>query len=257
MRFLATYNTDIGISKKTNQDSLAIKVIENKEQQAAMAVVCDGMGGLAEGETASRELILAFATWFDDVFIKDVENNCFDEGKLLSEWDAIIQNMNQSLAIYGQERCIKLGTTVSAILCFRDNFYIVHVGDSRIYQLSDVSVQLTEDHTFIAREMAAGRMTEEQAKKDPRKSALLQCVGASPVVCPDFMKGTLERNAVYMVCSDGFRHYLSDEELLKYIGPAACTDEDAMKHGCVYLTEVVKNRREKDNISVAVIRTYD
>ena len=98
-------------------------------------------------------------------------------------------------------------------------------------------------------------MTPEQAKVDPRRSVLLQCVGASPVVEPEFTKGTATRNAVYMLCSDGFRHMISPEEIIEKIGPDEASDEEKMNYGAIYLTELVKNRGERDNITVAMVRT--
>ena len=105
-------------------------------------------------------------------------------------------------------------------------------------------------------EVAMGRMTEEQAKIDPRRSVLLQCVGASNVVQPDFIKGEVKKNAVYLLCSDGFRHQISDEEIMDKLGPEATPSNDELQYGCVYLTELVKNRKETDNISVVVVKTF-
>ena len=232
MEYIATYHTDVGTRKETNQDSLAIKVVNTKEGNVAFAIVCDGMGGLAKGEVASKEVIEAFCTWFDDTLVDEIQNGTFTE-----------------------ENHLQLGTTVSAILLYKDQYYIVHVGDSRVYELTKTAKQLTNDQTFIARELAAGRMTPEQAKTDPRRSVLLQCVGASPVVEPEFTKGTATRNAVYMLCSDGFRHVITPEEIIEKIGPGEATDEEKMKYGAIYLTELVKNRGERDNITVAMVRT--
>ena len=255
MKYIATYHTDVGISKKTNQDSLAIKIVETKLGQIAFGIVCDGMGGLSNGEVASKEVILAFCNWFDNVLVPTVENGSFDEQQLTAQWNDIIQVQNKRLGEYGESNNIMLGTTVSAILLYNGFYYIVHVGDSRIYQMTGNSLQLTKDQTFIAREIAAGRMTPEQAKTDPRRSVLLQCVGASPVVEPEFSKGQAMPNAVYMLCSDGFRHQITDAEMLERIGPTVPLDEEMLKQGCMYLTELVKSRKENDNITVALIRT--
>ena len=70
MKYIAAYHTDVGLTKKTNQDSMAMKIVETKEGRVAFAIVCDGMGGLSKGELASKEVILAFCNWFDDVFLK-------------------------------------------------------------------------------------------------------------------------------------------------------------------------------------------
>ena len=66
---------------------------------------------------------------------------------------------------------------------------------------------------------------------------------------------TATRNAVYMLCSDGFRHVITPEEIIEKIGPGEATDEEKMKYGAIYLTELVKNRGERDNITVAMVRT--
>ncbi|MBR3834167.1 MAG: serine/threonine-protein phosphatase [Lachnospiraceae bacterium] len=255
MEYIAAYHTDVGISKKTNQDSLALKVVETKKGKVAFAIVCDGMGGLSKGELASKEVIMAFSDWFDNTLIDDINAQGINEERLVSQWNDIIQTQNKRLGEYGEKNNIMLGTTVSAILLFNDDYYIVHVGDSRVYCMTDKVLQLTKDQTFIAREIAAGRMTEEQSKTDPRRSVLLQCVGASQVVEPEFVKGHAVKDAVYMLCSDGFRHQITEQEMIEKIGPDKVKTEQDIEFGCRYLTETVKNRKESDNITVAVVKT--
>ena len=169
MEFSATYNTDIGIKKFTNQDSLAIRIINSPKGQVAFGIVCDGMGGLAKGELASKEVINAFTKWFDETFISEILDDTFSPDSLRKEWNSIIQNENRLLGMYGSDNNIMLGTTISAILMYEDSFFIAHVGDSRVYELKDSLRILTKDQTFVAREIAAGRMTPEEAKTDPRR----------------------------------------------------------------------------------------
>ena len=253
MEFEATYNTDIGIRKNTNQDSVALRIIDTPDGQVAFAIVCDGMGGLAKGELASKEVITAFCRWFDEEFVTQAAEGTFSVTRLRDDWNSIIQTENRLLGIYGSDNNIMLGTTISAILIYREEFYIVHVGDSRVYELTDGLRILTKDQTFVAREVAAGRMTPEEAKIDPRRSVLLQCVGASATVTPDFLKGKVHPNSLYFVCSDGFRHQISEEEIMEKLGPTPDQTMDEIKYGCVYLTELVKNRRETDNITIAAV----
>ena len=255
MEFKAAYHTDVGIRKSTNQDSVAIRIIDTPKGKVAFSIVCDGMGGLAKGELASKEVILAFCDWFDNRFTDEILDGSFSGNLLHKEWGEIIQVQNQKLGAFGTENHFMLGTTISVLLMFEEEFYIVHVGDSRIYEVTDQCKMLTKDQTFVAREVEMGRMTPEQAEVDPRRSVLLQCVGASEVVTPDFMKGKTKKNATYLLCSDGFRHKISDEEVIEKLGPEQCQDEDQLRYGCFYLTELVKNRRETDNISVITIRT--
>ena len=88
MGFSAVYNTDVGIKKKTNQDSLAIKIADTPNGQVVFSLVCDGMGGLAKGEVASKEVITAFCNWFDTQFVEMVDNNSFSEELLRYQWRA-------------------------------------------------------------------------------------------------------------------------------------------------------------------------
>ena len=57
MNYLTATHTDVGIRKKTNQDSILVMEAETEKGNVLFAVVCDGMGGLAKGEVASSTLI--------------------------------------------------------------------------------------------------------------------------------------------------------------------------------------------------------
>ena len=99
-------------------------------------------------------------------------------------------------------------------------------------------------------------MTPEQAEVDPRRSVLLQCVGASDTVRPDFFVGTPKTNATYMLCSDGFRHEITPQEIFDKMQPDVLLDDAAMNQNTVELIELNKQRNERDNISVVLVRTF-
>ena len=162
---------------------------------------------------------------------------------------------NQKIKAYGSQCGVSLGTTLTAILLTDSRYYIINVGDSGIYEITDCTKQLTEDQTVVAREVKYGRLTPEQAKRDPRKSVLLQCVGATKNVDPDFFFGTPVAGAVYLLCSDGFRHEISDDEMCRFFSASINTTPDLMAGHIRELIEINKQRGEKDNISAALIRT--
>ena len=64
IHYLAAAQTDIGLVKQVNQDRLTVKVIDTELGEVALAVICDGMGGLAKGELASAIVVRAFEKWF-------------------------------------------------------------------------------------------------------------------------------------------------------------------------------------------------
>ena len=150
----------------------------------------------------------------------------------------------------------KMGTTVVAMLITHTRYYILNVGDSRAYEIIDEVNQLTTDQTFVAREVALGNMTVEEAMVDERRNVLLQCVGASDEVYPDMFFGDSKENAVYMLCSDGFRHEIADYEIYEKFSPYILFNEETMNKHTEDLIEINKARKERDNISVALIRTF-
>lgn len=251
MHYIATADTDVGISKTTNQDSVLIKHASTDIGEVLMAIVCDGMGGLAKGELASATVIRAFSKWFDEELPYELEN--VDMQVIGGKWSLMLKSLNVQILEYGQQLGSNLGTTFSGILFVDDKYVIVHVGDTRIYHIGSTLHQLTTDQTFVAREISRGTMTAEQAKTDKRRNLLLQCVGASKNVDPQVLCSTAEKGA-YMICSDGFRHEVTPGEIYESLNPINFMNENAMHNNAKYLIELVKSRQEKDNISVVLIK---
>ena len=247
--------TDIGIKKTINQDSLSVRVFDTVQGKMAFAVLCDGMGGLDRGELASATVVKAFMNWAEN----ELPLLCYyplREATIRAQWRALVFNQNAKIMKYGQREGITLGTTLVAILLTQTNYYIINVGDSRTYEISDKLVQITRDQTVVEQEVSLGRLTPEQAKRDPRRNVLLQCVGASEVLRPEMFFGEIKKNAVYMLCSDGFRHEVTPHELFRYLNPKYLTNSRAMKKHADYLIELNKKRKETDNISVVLIRSF-
>lgn len=255
MDFIVSANTDIGIVKNTNQDGLSVKVINTTQGKMTFAILCDGMGGLAKGEVASTTLISAFNEWvFNELPVlckADIEDSV-----IRNQWENIVVKQNNIIKAYGAQQGIRLGTTVVVMLLTQTRYYILNIGDSRAYEIFDTLHQLTEDQTFVAREIQLGRMTTEEAKVDPRRNVLLQCVGASDEIYPDMFFGETKKDAVYMLCSDGFRHEVTPDEIYEKFQPSVLTDAVAMNNNSKQLIELNKERAERDNISVVLIRTY-
>lgn len=251
MRYIATADTDVGISKSTNQDSVLIKHASTDAGEVLMAVVCDGMGGLSKGELASATVIREFARWFDEDLPFELGNP--DMQVIGGKWALMLKDLNSRILEYGTKQSTSLGTTFSGILFFGNQYMIAHVGDTRVYHIGSSLTQLTTDQTFVAREISRGTMTVEQAKTDKRRNLLLQCVGASKVVEPQVICGTTEKGA-YMICSDGFRHEITEAEIYESLNPINFMNKNAMHSNAKYLIEQVKSRQERDNISVVLIK---
>lgn len=256
MKYFGEALTDIGVSKHTNQDSVCLKIVHSKQMgQIAFMVVCDGMGGLQKGEVASAAVITRFADWFDRELPLIIESATWEW--ISGEWEQLIKKMNKQILDYGRQNHVNLGTTLTAMLIMKEKYMIVHVGDSRIYRITEQVEQLTEDQTFVAREIKLGNMTPEEAEVDSRRNMLLQCVGASRVVKPVFYYGDVCSNDIYIACSDGFRHMLSQKEMQEHFNAQKLQNKVNMTQEGRKLIELVKRRNERDNISVAFIKCVE
>ena len=255
MNYMVSAHSDVGIRKNTNQDSVLLQVAQTSLGNIALCVMCDGMGGLAKGELASATLIRAFSQWFQ-YNLPELLKQGFTEAGLKAEWTSLILEQGKKISDFGRYHGFNLGTTVAALLLFENAYYIINVGDSRVYKINSQLSQLTKDQTYVQREIDAGRMTPEEARKDPQRNVLLQCVGASEFIEPDFYSGYLTQNDVFMLCSDGFRHIVTPEEIFRYLNPSMLLTEKNMLENSVYLTDLNKYRLEEDNISVALIKAY-
>lgn len=255
MNYCISALTDVGIIKEINQDSLLVKHIRNQHGEMVFAIICDGMGGLKKGELASASLVNAFNKWLERNSSL-LNTNSINVDLIKSQWNNLIKEYNEKLKKYGMDNHIKLGTTVSAILIGNNQYFIVNVGDTRVYEITKNIKQLTKDQTLIAREIELGNISEKDGKRDKRRSVLLQCVGASDEVFPDYYMGDTQFNTVYLVCSDGFVHELEDNEISSYLSSEKINDENELKSSIRHLIELDKSRNERDNISVIAVKTY-
>lgn len=255
MNYIISAITDIGNTKQTNQDSYNVRVISTPQGKMVFAVLCDGMGGLAKGEVASSSLVNAFVKWSENG-LAELAKNGITDAAIRNDWINIATVFNEKIKLYGNRIGAAVGTTITAMLITQTRYYIINVGDTRAYEIVDGVQVLTKDQTVVAREVELGNLTPEQAEKDERRSVLLQCVGASDVVYPDMFFGDTKQNAVYMLCSDGFRHEISPDDIFAYLNPNVMTDADGMQRNLVSLVNLNKQRQERDNITAITIRTF-
>lgn len=253
MSYIVGAATDIGLVKTTNQDSLVIKSGKCNAKEVVLAVLCDGMGGLNKGELASAETVRRFSKWAEWRLPEIIEQSAMFE-LIKDDWNAMVVDINQQLYIYGQENHTNLGTTITGIVIIDNEYLIINVGDSRTYILDEDIYQLTEDQSLIAREVKLGRITEEQAKTDPRKNVLLQCVGATEDIQVEFYDGKLAPGQGVLLCSDGLRHVVSDVEIYSYLRPENMNTEEVITRTLKQLIALNIARKESDNITAAFIK---
>ena len=231
----ATAQTDTGLRRKRNEDSLLVL------ESASLFVVADGMGGYRGGELASKLAVTTMAEAFkSSTFDGPPHENVPTHA---SELARAIQMANARIleAAKAKPDLEGMGTTLCAAR-FSGNkkrLYVGHVGDSRCYRLRDgVLQQMTADHTMA-----------DHGVKGPESAHLSRAVGIWPTVPIDIIMGVPVADDIYMLCSDGLTKMLSDEMIAQVLR----TEED-LKAAVERLILFANSRGGKDNITVVLVR---
>lgn len=254
MDFYIDAATDVGAWKSENQDNLFVEQFMTAQGKIVFAVLCDGMGGLEHGEIASASIVSAFSAWAGSVLPSI--SSALDDQIIRKQWINLVATQNKKIRLYGIENRCKLGSTAVVLLLTETRYFILNVGDSRVYEIGKKATQLTCDHTVVADQVRLGNMSEEQAEVSPMKNVLVKCIGVDERVYPDLFFGDTRGNVAYMLCSDGFRHHITVDEMTTYLTPHS--DDgiiSSIKTGNKTLIELNKQRGETDNISVITIYT--
>lgn len=253
MEFVACCGTDIGTGRKNNQDRISIKTGIVDGARCYMAIACDGVGGLEQGEYASGCMKERLEQWFFYEY-PQIAGNWQNDHIVMERLRRMVELQNDSLYAYGRRAGIRCATTVSALLLAKKKYYIVHVGDSRIYKIAETVEQLTEDQTNVAQMVKRGLMTEDEARVAPGRNVLLQSVGAERKVDVLLYSGRICEKTSFLVCTDGFYHCMTKAELIQKIGERKYASTDELGREIKDWIERIKARGEKDNISVAILQ---
>jgi len=242
--------SDKGAVKETNQDSVLIRKLKTENgDTCVLGCICDGLGGLSAGETASCTAASQYGSWFIEAFPYFYPNT--DTIKVsLAE---LSQQINRKIFSYGKENGFRVGTTVSGVLLMGTTYLTFNVGDSRVYRLRDgVFSQLTRDNSYVQDEMDAGRMTPEEAVASGKDHVLTRCLGGyEQLEAVDFTLGEIQPGDVYMFCSDGARHKVSEDEYRRFFSGIVSREE--LKERLPQVLTEIMNRGEEDNISIGCI----
>jgi serine/threonine protein phosphatase PrpC len=194
-----------------------------------------------------------FSKWFEQYFPVLLKWG-WSPDLLKTSWENLLIGVNEEILDYSARKHLSIGTTAVALLLIGNTWCCINIGDSRFYKVSDALYQITKDQTVAQREVDSGLLTPEQVERDPRRNVLLQCVGASATIEPQFACGEFEPGTVFLLCSDVCRHVVIPRELYENLNPAKMCSEQEMFSNLALLAELNKHRREEDNITALAVR---
>lgn len=253
--------TQKGYGKKVNQDALLLKVAVLNKERIAFAVLCDGMGGLDDGEIASAQGIRTMERWFYDELPAIMEANSKKTGcgipiadAVKESWRKRIMQLNIQLTGYGRLHDRKLGTTILAVLLVEQTYLVMHIGDCRLYDTHNGQTeQLTVDQTYVQKLVESRFLTQKEAEEHSQAHVLLQCVGASQTVIPKFYEGRLEDKMSFFLCSDGFWKKADMKKVYEMMQRSCRMTDSRMEKKIEQKISRCRQKGEQDDISAIVI----
>ncbi len=208
-----TAGTDMGCKHTENQDFYRAGRLRD---DAYWIVLCDGMGGVAEGGRASKMA--------GEYLQQEIQNQVVD---LLTPESVrafmldVVQQCNQRIYDAGQASgsgSATMGTTVVMAIVRDGLIQIVHAGDSRAYLIQKSGIkQLTKDHSIVQELLDSGKITAEQAINHPNKNIITSALGVDTETQIDYDEHKFAKGDVLLLCSDGLSNMVSDARLYEII----------------------------------------
>ncbi len=253
--------TDVGNSRHHNEDFFVIdnrctQLIDSDGAQTytrGVYILCDGMGGHAQGEVASRMAAETLALFFREHWQEQMPSEAAVKDAI-SWTNQTLHTLNESQTRLGAGR---MGTTLVLAMLQDTQFRFAHVGDSRLYRLTHRHglEQLTVDHEVGQRDMQRGT-APDVAYARPDAYQLTQALGprSSHSLKPDVQSLTLQEDSVFLLCSDG----LTDNQLLErfqaeYLAPLL-DFQLSLAAGLHRLIALANTENGHDNVTVIGIR---
>lgn len=205
-----TAKTDIGCVYEDNQDYY---IAGRLSDDTYWVVLCDGMGGVAEGGRASRmagEFLKAEieARLIDLIAPETVKGFMLDAVKRC--------NLKVHSESSSSEGGSSMGTTVVMAIVRGNYLFVAHAGDSRAYHIQRRTIkQVTRDHSIVQELLDSGKISPEQANNHPNKNIITSAVGIDDEIKIDVNEQKLSKGDMLLFCSDGLSNMLTNEEIVE------------------------------------------
>ena len=206
--------TDVGIKRSNNEDSFFAKIYN---ENIALYIVADGLGGYEGGEIASKILTIKMSRYFEEHLNDNLKNDKVVRNilkKALCETNKEIYKMEKT-----SEKYSGMGTTIVLVAFIYGKIYYLSVGDSRIYYIDKDKLtikQITEDDTYVNTLLKTNVIDESEVENHPQKHVLTKAIGVFKDVETD-IKILMEKEGYLLLCSDGLTNMLDNNEILNVL----------------------------------------
>ena len=242
--------TDVGCVRTNNEDNLGY------DARHGIYIVCDGMGGQAAGEVASKMGVDTVLTYFREASkthmypqIGDVVDGVSQRANHLG---SAIRLANEAIHEAAGKHAAHsgMGSTIVSVLVDTGFFSVGHAGDSRIYLIRQGNIQqITRDHSLVMEQVRRGLITLEEANASEMQNIIIRALGPEEKVIPDLDDMMALPGDILLLCSDGLTRHVSDDSLLEIIQGTV-----TLQLMCDRLIDAAKEGGGSDNITCLVMR---
>jgi serine/threonine protein phosphatase PrpC len=250
LRLVVGIGLDPGIARKDspNEDNLlAIQGLHDGAVPLGLFVVADGMGGHADGQEASRLAIQSISDVVSPAILRNAEpDETFSD--LLKDG---AHRANLTIYRRNREQEHMMGTTLTAALVVGTQAYVVNVGDSRTYRYRPCEglVQISRDHSVVARLVEAGVISREDIYTHPKRNQIYRCLGEKASLELDYFHIDVQAGDILILCSDGLWEMVRDPDIENIV---ASSSPHASQISSM-LIQAALTRGGADNISVVAV----
>ncbi|RRD95050.1 serine/threonine-protein phosphatase [Clostridiales bacterium COT073_COT-073] len=208
-------DSDIGAKRKNNQDSILFLSGQESDRQLGLAVVADGMGGLADGEMASQMVIAGFEQWWYQQMPDCISENM--PWKAISDSiDHCIWQINEQICDYSEQKGAAMGTTLTLAFLLDKQVLIKNIGDSRGYFVREHELsQFTRDDSYQQQFRDVGYSEQDLQEQGIAQNILTKCLGGTRNITADSQMLWLHHDI--LLCSDGVYQYIAPEHLADFL----------------------------------------
>lgn len=248
MKVTVGAKTDPG-RRPNNEDQLLVVDVRRHGLRAdSVLVIADGMGGRNFGERASQAAVETVGDTLAELLHSD-RDPAVDIADAL---DSALRKANSRVYELGgqDEESRGMGTTCVAAVIENDHVYVAHAGDSRAYLLRHGELQrLTDDHSYVAEQVRAGNLSEENARKSRFRNVITRAVGIEPTITPDVSHCEVQGGDTLLLCTDGLSNMVPEEEIAQIMVQASSAQQAADR-----LVNLANRNGGRDNITAIVAR---
>ena len=233
--------TDKGLVRTTNQDCFYAS-----GGTKPLFVVCDGMGGHASGDIASRSAVNSAVKYIEMHTPYD-----FDGAKAEALLKGACKYANSIVLTRSKTSPEYRGMGTTCDICFIafDTLYLSHVGDSRVYLYRNDKLKLlTHDHTVVDELLLNGTITEEEAKNHPNRHMITRAVGTEADIECDFLSERRRDGDKILMCTDGLTNTVPESGIIR----AVITGRSAAETVDILINKANENGGT-DNITAVMI----